>query len=307
MESLIRKIEELEKLANGSKTSRLFYNPANYIQGQFFSKIIYPNNRKGLKKDCQTFFDTSINILLPAGLDIYILGGKSHDSEIRLAKFLIKKVKPGDTFLDIGAHFGYYSLLVAKLVGHNGKVISIEAASEIFQVLQKNINPLTNCSAYNWACTAQNEAVTFYEFPLLYSEYNTLKVDQFENDSWIKHNPPTQKTISGKNLNYIQNQLNVYPDIIKIDVEGAELDIILGGNEMLQQSRPIVAMEFLAKTETLELYQHAFKKMMQHSYSGNVITASGELKKIESHEIAMHFKAHNLDSDNIIFTPTAST
>lgn len=77
-----------------------------------------------------------MNIALPASTDIYLTGGKSHDSEIRLAKFLIKNLNQGDNFVDIGAHYGYFTLLGAHLVGKGGRVF-FEPGKSTYSLLEK--------------------------------------------------------------------------------------------------------------------------------------------------------------------------
>lgn len=66
--------------------------------------------------------------------------------EPRETDFLAKALQPGMTFIDIGAHVGYYTLLGAAAVGKEGKVIAFEPEPYNLEILTKNValNELTN-------------------------------------------------------------------------------------------------------------------------------------------------------------------
>ncbi|MFZ6017574.1 MAG: FkbM family methyltransferase [Nitrospirota bacterium] len=79
---------------------------------------------------------------------------------------LIKRLlSKGMTFLDIGSHVGYYSLLASKLIGETGKVYSFEADNCTFEVLVRNIelNNSRNIEAYRVAVSEKTGEVNFYQ------------------------------------------------------------------------------------------------------------------------------------------------
>lgn len=53
--------------------------------------------------------------------------------------FIKQRLQPGDTFLDIGSHIGFYSLIMAKIVGPGGKVVAVEATPKTFDRLKENV------------------------------------------------------------------------------------------------------------------------------------------------------------------------
>ncbi len=65
--------------------------------------------------------------------------------------FLVRNLRPGDVFLDIGAHVGFSSLIVSALVGDGGSVVAIEANPVSFEWLDYNIrlNGVRNVTALN--------------------------------------------------------------------------------------------------------------------------------------------------------------
>ncbi|MEM6996443.1 MAG: FkbM family methyltransferase, partial [Myxococcota bacterium] len=68
-------------------------------------------------------------------------------------KALLERLEPGDTFVDVGANLGYYTVLAAKKVGPSGRVFAFEPDPESFALLKRNVdrNGLTNITAENKA------------------------------------------------------------------------------------------------------------------------------------------------------------
>ena len=71
--------------------------------------------------------------------------------EPHLTRWIVRRLVPGDTFIDVGANIGYYSLLASKLVGEYGNVVAIEASPATFKVFQRNLgfNRVRNVRAVN--------------------------------------------------------------------------------------------------------------------------------------------------------------
>ncbi len=61
--------------------------------------------------------------------------------------------KKGDTVIDVGAAFGFYTIMASKTVGQQGRVVAIEAQPDSFDMLNKNIklNKLANIQTLNYA------------------------------------------------------------------------------------------------------------------------------------------------------------
>jgi FkbM family methyltransferase len=76
-------------------------------------------------------------------------------------------LEPGDVFLDIGAHIGYYTLFAARMVGPGGRVYAFEPAPANYRALQANIelNGLRNVTALELAVGETPGRATLYEGP----------------------------------------------------------------------------------------------------------------------------------------------
>jgi FkbM family methyltransferase len=137
---------------------------------------------------------------------------------------------------DIGAHLGYYSLLLAKCVGPVGRVVSFEASPGNFCTLQKNvlINKLENIELINLAVFSRSGTIGMSVSPKDASSGDWSIGRQTDGDSI------QVQTIS---LDQFCQAKSVSPDFIKIDVEGAEYDVLIGGRETIGECRPTMLIE----------------------------------------------------------------
>lgn len=301
-ENLINNLFTLEKLANGSKVKRLLSNPFKYIYAILLKNGIYPITHKEVMVTCRMFTGKTITILLPASTDIYLTGGKTHPSEIRLARFLINNLYPGDTFWDIGAHYGYFSLLAHELVGKEGRIISVEAAPATFNILQKNSGKKEHIKVLNNAVSDQTGKITFYELPNLYSEYNSVDVSQFEQEEWFSKIKAKKVVMDAISLDDLATQNSKHsPNIIKIDVEGAESAVIKGAVNLLNDpaKNTTLVMEYLEPKRNNESHKKAVQQLKQWGYKTYIIEADGSLSICE--DIEQHLSGKQLESDNIVF------
>jgi FkbM family methyltransferase len=296
---LIDNIKSVEKVGATSKIQRMLQHPLKYIYAILFREVFYKKNKQETEVRCVTFFNTPMHILLPSSTDIYLTGGKSHNSEIRLAKFLINQLNPNDTFLDVGAHYGYFTLLASLLVGNRGKVYSFEASPTTYNILSKNVLNIEQITSYNCAVSDEKTNLTFYEFPNLYSEYNALDVTQFENEDWFAEYKPKEIKIQSIVLDeFITNQ-HAMPSIIKIDVEGAEYKVIKGLKHFLEHNAPIIVLEYLSDERINDEHKKAEELLYSLQYQPYIIDSEGGIKQTQS--ISNYLQSQKLDSENILF------
>lgn len=148
------------------------------------------------------------------------------------------KVKQGETFLDIGAHVGKYSFQIAREV-ERSLVICIEAHPDNFRALKRGIelNGFRNVIAINVAAWKENCKIKLYIGKN--SGWHSLKTNG--NSEYV--------IVQGARLDEVLKCLNVQRlNWIKIDVEGAELEVLQGLKQNLQR-QPHLIMEVRALTE----------------------------------------------------------
>jgi FkbM family methyltransferase len=294
---MTNKLESVEHFAKASKLTRFFSNPIKYLSGPGINKIFSAKSGKGRIIQVTTFFGVPFKVILPAGMDIYLTGGKTHDSELRLARFLINNLNPDDVFFDIGAHFGYYTLLASELLNKKGRVISFEP-SYVFSLLHDNMLGRHNVEVYKIAITNVNDNIDFYEFPIKYSENNTKNISQFEKEEWYENNIPTNIKVEGKSLDQFSSETNLIPQVIKVDVEGEEHKVIEGAQQILIQNKPIVIIEYLAGSINSP-HSIACMLLKKLNYTAYIINWEGSLKACV--DIEQYMRLQNLHSDNLVF------
>lgn len=169
---------------------------------------------------------------------IEILNFKNYEGsyfDIFLA--LTKEVK---IVFDIGANIGWHSLNVAKL-NKKAKVYAFEPIKESYNYLVKNIklNNLTNIIPNNFGFSDKNRTVKFYVNPELFTSASEKKISNL--------NTLMIKVILKKLDDYCLDNNISKIDIIKCDVEGAELFVLKGGKKILEKYKPILFVEMLRK------------------------------------------------------------
>lgn len=172
--------------------------------------------------------------------------------EEKTLKLMRSILKPGDVFIDVGAHIGSYTIPMARIVGSHGLVIAIEP-SPLHKVLLKNIylNNLKNVIVCKKAAYSKTTKLRFH--------YNPKKTG-------ISHlsNKDLELEVDTSTLDDIIRDVVNYPikriKLIKIDVEGAEAEVLRGAMYTLKNTEYII---FEARKETLneciELLSDEFK------------------------------------------------
>lgn len=296
--NLEQSLNELERRARGSKWKRFLYQPWQYAEAMWFKEVVYPRTKMGRVRTARTFFGQPMQVLLPAATDILVTGGKAHDSEIRLTRWLVQQLKLGMVFTDVGAHYGYFTLLAAQLVGINGRVFSFEAAPRTFRILQQNTRQQPQVEIFHRAVSDTAGNLVFYEFPALHSEYNTLKIEQFKDLDWYEHNRPQEIEVSAVRLDDFFATKDRLPDVIKIDAEGAEFQIVQGLSGLLNRCNPIIILEYQQSSEETSVYKQTVRWLKQLQFESFVIHKTGNIERCDN--IAAWLHEQNLDSDNII-------
>jgi len=292
-------INKVERLATTTKLGRLLNDPIKYVSTMFFNNITYPLTKKEKSICSPLFFNEKMHLYLPASTDIYLTSGKSHSSEIRLAKFMINTICEGHCVFDVGAHYGYFTLLASALCKQKGQVHAFEAATPSFEKLILNTKDRSHIVANNMAVSDQKGSLEFHVFPNKYSEYNSFDIDQFKSDSWFKKYPPIIHQVQCVSLDeYIFNK-NLKPDIFKIDVEGAEYNVIKGLKNYLNTNNPIVIMEYLADKRNNSNHKQACSLLYSLKYKSYIILAKGDV--IVTQNVDEYFQSKKIDSDNIVF------
>jgi FkbM family methyltransferase len=264
--------------------------------GFFLSYGLNPITNKTYFRTARIFSGDELTVPLPAGLDLYLTGIKSHDSEIRLVKYLIKHVRNDSTVFDIGAHIGYFSLVCGN-VAKAGKVHTFEPSSDSYKTLLKNLDNLSNSILINKAVADSTGEIEIYQLPQLYSEFDTTVEDSLTDELKVL---ATKHVIQSTSIDDYCFEANYKPDFIKIDVEGAEYSVLKGAMRTLKGHGPTIAME-VRKDNYDVLYGNIPQLMNELNYQFYSITKHGDENPIA--DLRSHVYDLAMESDNVILKP----
>ncbi len=198
---------------------------------------------------------------LHAELDVRVVGGrtmrvKTDDAlgralavsgiwEPNVTSAFTSRLAPGDVCLDIGAHIGYYSLLASALVGPGGHVYAFEPSPSNFRALRQNVerNALANVTAVNAALGAAHDRAVLYEGPGTNTGRATLRPSLVDDLTTRTRADVDVITIDEAVPQSEQERVR----LVKIDVEGSEVDVLRGLEPVFARDRPLtVLLEFTA-------------------------------------------------------------
>lgn len=150
-------------------------------------------------------------------------------------------IKPDQCIYDIGCHKGRHARPFLDLVGPNGKVIGFEPIPDMAADLRKLAGTHPNFEVFELALSNKNDKLDFV-FAQGTPEESGLKQRAF-NQPENAHPITLQVTVCRLDDVIAQKQL-ASPDFIKIDVEGAELDLLAGAGDVIAAARSIISIEF---------------------------------------------------------------
>lgn len=216
-----------------------------------------------------------VDLAKQMGNAIYWRGAHDWAPIFTLEKFLRKD----DTFVDVGANQGEYSLWAARKVGSKGKVIAFEPMQQLFDQLSENVR--------------LNDAFQETILPVklgLSDQEGEVKLftnaDANEGTNTIYSTDKFSIEVGKIQLDTLDSQLEKLQvrrvNFIKIDVEGAELQVLKGALATLKKHRPILLLE-INKDACISggyLPEDILALLKPFNYSFSKIGLRGSLSKV---------------------------
>lgn len=144
-------------------------------------------------------------------------------------------VKNGDTVIDVGANVGHYTCELSALAGPTGRVISVEPIPEAFLILTQNVGELTHSNVTLLNCALST-----------HSAFLKMSVPNFE--TGLSNLYRANLVTNGEGIDVCAicgDQLDIPGPVslIKIDVEGHELEVVTGFKETICRDFPRLIIE----------------------------------------------------------------
>ena len=175
----------------------------------------------------------NIKVRFPAKWSRYYPG----DYEVENYSFLQQQVKTGMHILDIGAHIGLFSTCSSQMAGPTGKIICFEPTPGTFSILKNTLrlNHCDNVIARQAAVSDKEGTATFYVSQTAGCNSNSLVKNKSGNQL-------TAYDVQLVTIDSIVAEYNLLPSVIKIDAEGAELDVLKGGIKTFKDHKPVLIL-----------------------------------------------------------------
>ena len=163
----------------------------------------------------------------------YFEGGGEPEVQAALQQHL----RAGMTFYDIGANIGFFSLLAARIVGEEGRVVAFEADPEVAVRLREHVAR----NAFSWI-TVEEKAVWSEPRIVFFARTDLATSPDRGLGHVVAAGAGDTIQVSAVSLDDFTKTLPA-PDLLKCDVEGAEVDVFRGARQLLKEKRPGIICE----------------------------------------------------------------
>jgi FkbM family methyltransferase len=174
----------------------------------------------------------------------YWYKGKRREQEIM--ELFARLIQPGDTVYDVGANIGYLSLYFAHLAGSQGKVYAFEPAPQNLVYTRQNVGSHPRIHLVEKGLAKEAGELEFYVEDLtgqncsFVADFGTLQ----QNIETAGVKTSTQRiTVEVTSLDRFVEEVGTPPTVMKIDVEGFELEVLQGATDLLRSRPPVMMIE----------------------------------------------------------------
>jgi len=203
------------------------------------------------------------------------------------------RIQPGQTFVNVGANIGYFTLILARLVGVTGHGYAFEPEPDNFKLLAENVklNGYENITIINSAVSNATGTLTLYL---------NDKQNRGDHRIWDNTGARVKTTVDVVTLDEYLSCLDEHIDFIKMDVQGAEAGVIEGAERILDEDGPMILMEFWpwglrqAGHDPIDM----INGLVRHGYSIFDMPGDGTLHRISVSDL-QSFPSRHVDAKNI--------
>lgn len=198
-------------------------------------KILLPNPNSVGEHIHKTIhgFKLKINPTIDSGVELSIYETGTYEKGV--LNFINSQLQNGDCFIDVGANIGLITIFASTKVGEAGKVLAFEANPKTFEILEDNLtlNSIKNVERYSFALGSETNQSFIYD---------NWQVNRGGASLVVRDEKSNSYPVDIKKLDDVLTTSH-FPKIIKIDVEGFELEVLKGAKNTILKFKPILIVE----------------------------------------------------------------
>lgn len=216
-------------------------------------------------------------------------------------------IEPNSVVIDVGAHMGVYTYLLARLVGKEGLVIAIEPIPELARRLRRGVAQLRlEVQVESCVLSDQNNDAILH-IPVK----GGTAIQSRASITAHGFNDYTAIRVAARRLDDLANSLAERVSFIKIDVEGHELAVLQGATHVLEAHRPTLLIEIEQRHAPTSIAE-TFQFLEGFGYEGTFVDEGGARRSISSFDLCVHQRIENAEGrgfyvNNFLFTHSSLT
>lgn len=160
--------------------------------------------------------------------------------EVILQATFLRVLREGDVAIDVGAHSGFHASKIAEKIGKSGQLFAFEPLKDVFAALLQCLHQQDNSLLFNMALGKSRGVASFTRADGALEESGLRPRAHFNHPEQTKLR---EILVWCDMLDHLLGNLERL-DYIKIDVEGGEMDVLAGGQRLIQRTRPLISIEY---------------------------------------------------------------
>jgi FkbM family methyltransferase len=168
-----------------------------------------------------------------------MIGGQYEPELVKTVKY---RIDPDRDAIDVGANVGLFTVLMSSLLAASSRVLAIEPTPGALYYLHRNLernHHTTNAIVFEGVATRIAGEVAINVVPGMEEYSSTAELVHPD----VKGKPKQQLRVVGDTLDNLVERFALQPGFIKIDTEGAELDVLSGARQTVAKYRPVIVCE----------------------------------------------------------------